>query len=77
MFFANAAVSAQIAASSKIHTIGNLTFFMDRPLLSKPFRAAVPSPHGSRQWLECPQCMGINHMPVYGGRNRSYSSFFV
>ena len=43
MFFANAAVSAQMAASSKIHTIGNLTFFMDRPLLSKPFRAAVPS----------------------------------
>ena len=32
-----------------------------------------PSPHGTRQWLECPQYTGINHMPVYGGTNQVYA----
>ena len=30
----------------------------------------LPSPHGSRQYRECPQYMGTNHMPVYGGTNQ-------
>ena len=33
----------------------------------------IPSPHGSRQWLECPQYTGTNHMPVYGGINQVYA----
>ena len=28
---------------------------------------------GTRQWLECPQYMGTNHMPVYGGTNQVYA----
>ena len=32
-----------------------------------------PSPHGSRQYRECPQYMGTNHMPVYGGTNQVYA----
>ena len=28
--------------------------------------------HGTRQWLEYPQYMGINHMPVYEGTNRPW-----
>ena len=33
----------------------------------------LPSPHGSRQYRECPQYMGTNHMPVYGGTNQVYA----
>ena len=33
----------------------------------------LPSPHGSRQWLECPQYTGINHMPVYEGTYQVYT----
>ena len=28
---------------------------------------------GPRQWLECPQYTGTNHMPVYGGTNQVYA----
>ncbi len=33
----------------------------------------ILSPHGSRQWLECPQYTETNHMPVYGGINQVYA----
>ena len=33
----------------------------------------LPSPHGSRQYRECPQFMGTNPMPVYGGTNQVYA----
>ena len=33
----------------------------------------LPSPHGTRQWLECPQYTGTNHMPVYEGTNQVYA----
>ena len=31
------------------------------------------SQHATRQWLECPQYTGINHMPVYEGTNQVYA----
>ena len=30
----------------------------------------IPSQHGSRQWFECPQYTGTNHMPVYEGTDQ-------
>ena len=40
---------------------------------SVPLTAILLTPHGSRQWLECPQYTGTNHMPVYGGINQVYA----
>ena len=34
----------------------------------------IPSPHGSRQWLECPQYTGTNHTSVYEGTYQVYAS---
>ena len=32
-----------------------------------------PSPHGSRQWLKCPQYMGINQTSMFEGTNQVYA----
>ena len=33
----------------------------------------LPSPHGSRQWLKCPQYTGINQTGMFEGTNQVYA----
>ena len=35
-----------------------------------------PSPHGTRQWLECPQCTGTYRIPVYEGTYQPFVCIF-
>ena len=58
-----------------------LTFNLEKALYYKdlfsqvcsPLTSILPSRCGSRQWLECPQYTGTNHMPVYEGINQVYT----
>lgn len=36
----------------------------------------IPSPHGARQWLECPQYPGTYRISVYGGTYQPFVCIF-